>query len=179
VDNDKIKKLISLIETDNNPEAVHEMQTEGIHAGTRAFGQYGLMPITAQEMAAKGENDLLDKLIQKSEPQSVGQILADNPHKEEEYVDRLLKKIQEKSKGDLTEELIRWKHGQNLKKAKVREIKGRDQQLMKRIDDKIKQQSETEQEEPAIQIPEYNKIMEEMKQRDIIQSFPKLKERLK
>lgn len=179
--NSKIKRLLGAIESDNNPDAIHKLQKEGIHANTRAIGQYGIMPITAQEMATKNKGDVLDNIVVNAEPEAVEQILKDNPDKQDELVNKLLEKASKNSKGDLVNTLVRWKHGQNLTNDKVKAIKGRDEHLMNRIEDKLIEQSTLPSaiDNEPYTIPSLNEAINKPYKKPVLQSFPKLKRSLK
>jgi hypothetical protein len=112
------KKLMSAIESDHNPEAEHKPVPGDMHKGTSAIGQYGMMPVTLQDIARQlSDKTELDKLIQSADPTTVKEILQSNPQKYEQYSDVLAEKVLKKSQGDPQEAALKWRWGPSTKKS--------------------------------------------------------------
>lgn len=126
MDNSYFKKLLSFLESSNGTNTDHPEMTTGMHEGTKAMGEYGVMPITAQEVAKsrinKGEGSELDKIVQQADPRSVEEILQSNPEKYEQYVNSLSDKMLNKSQGNPEEAAMRWFAGPNSSPKRLRDI---------------------------------------------------------
>lgn len=48
-----IRQALSYLESTHNPDAEHPVVEQGVNAGHSAIGEFGVMPITAKEFAAK------------------------------------------------------------------------------------------------------------------------------
>lgn len=109
---------MSAIESDHNPEAEHTPVPGEMHQGTSAIGQYGMMPVTIQDIARQIQNKSeLDKIVQEADPKQIEEILQSNPQKYEQYTDILADKVLKKAKGDPEEAALKWRWGPNTKQT--------------------------------------------------------------
>ena len=92
MDRERFKRLISILESSGGKQLQHKPMSSGIHEGTKAMGEYGLMPNTAQQLARsninKGQGTPLDEVIANIDPSQIEEVLKDNPAKYQEYIDR-------------------------------------------------------------------------------------------
>jgi hypothetical protein len=116
---DFLKKM-SQIESSGGKNLDHPVITDSksIHAGTKAVGEYGMMPLTAQEM---------DKRFKTNELQGMDKVeaqeyLEQNP----ELVDRLAKSMASKlveEHGEGEDSNYMWQHGHNKAPSKEKVAK--------------------------------------------------------
>lgn len=110
-DPDQFLKDMSMIESSGGINTNHPEIKHGIHAGSSAVGEYGLMPNTVDEMIKRykvlpeeyeglSTEELRDKLT---------------PDKEKEIATALAKHILNRQKGDLERSAYSWQYGHNLK----------------------------------------------------------------
>lgn len=118
------KKVLSELESSGGINTEHKTITSGIHKGTSAKGQYGLMLNTAKEMAkrkAKKDNADLELLNIQSDDEFES-YLQKYPQKYDEMVNRLVNHVWQKSVGDIPTAATMWRWGHNLSKEKAEEI---------------------------------------------------------
>lgn len=144
-----LRKLFGAIETDQNPDAEHEVVKSGIHKGTRALGEIGLMPQTSKLLANRSVRDTggsnLDKIISQAPVKNVNALLEQNPEKYEQYGESLLNQVSNSSNGDPVAAYFRWRWGQNLSDEQVNNLKKQNPDVIQRINDKILEQHSSSQ----------------------------------
>lgn len=115
---ERVKKFLekmSQIESSGGQDLDHPVITDpkSIHSGTKAIGEYGLMPLTAKEMDSRfGTNEL--KGMDKFEAQKY---LEQNP----ELVERLAKSMASRlvaKEGEGEDSNYMWQHGHNKRPSK-------------------------------------------------------------
>lgn len=156
------KKLMSAIESDNNPNAVHKPVPGEMHKGTSAIGQYGMMPITIQDIARQlSEKSELDKLIENANPNQVQEILQSNPQKYDQYSDLMAEKVLNKAGGDPMDAAMKWRWGPDSqeKLADHPEYK-------QRVNDKMNEVKRTEA--PLFGIPAMDELSDKNLDKDIL-----------
>lgn len=123
MDKMKFQQLLSLLESSSGKQMQHSPVETGMHEGTKAMGEFGIMPITAQELSKQDSNKSeLDKLIMGADPASIEEILASNPGKYQEYVDQMSNKVLDKSGGNAEEAAMRWLAGPNSSKRRIANV---------------------------------------------------------
>jgi hypothetical protein len=133
------KKLTSMIESDSNPDVIHPKMKSTMHKGTKAIGEYGLMPITAKDIVASKKNkDPLDEVIGNIDPTMIEEVLQDNPDKYNELIDSLMGKIVNKTI-DPVDASVMWRWGQNLSPERIENIKQENPEFLRRVEDKIRE----------------------------------------
>jgi hypothetical protein len=98
---------IGMLESSGGTNMEHPEVTKGINAGTSAVGQYGLMPLTAQDLDRQtGANQL-----QGLSKEDVAQKLKDDP----EFANRLAATLASKLVNNNPSETAayKWENGQN------------------------------------------------------------------
>jgi hypothetical protein len=115
---ERFKRIISHLESSGGKNLNHKMIKTGIHAGDRAIGEYGLMPLTIQDAAKmrinRGIGDELDKKIAKMSledaKKQIPEIIKQNPDIYEKYVDTLVDHVL-KRYGDERLAAFAWNQG--------------------------------------------------------------------
>lgn len=103
---DFLKKM-SAIESSSGQNTNHPTMQTGMHAGTHAVGEYGIMPLTAQDLDRQyGVNELQN--VDKFDAQSK---LEKDPELQERLVSTLASKLL--NKNDTETAAYKWENGQN------------------------------------------------------------------
>lgn len=125
MDSDKFKKLISFLESSGGTDTDHKTMASGMHKGTSAMGEYGMMPNTAQQMAKTNirdnKNTPLDDVVANIDPSQVEEVLSDNPNKTKEYVKAYMDKVLNSS-DSMKDASTKWMTGPNASDATVRRV---------------------------------------------------------
>lgn len=172
MDNKAFKKLIALIETDANPDAEHAMIGSGMHEGTRAIGDKGLMPATIKDLARESGSPF-DKLIQEADPEAIQEMLASNPEKYEQYASMMADKTTSDTPED---QAVKWRWGQNITPEQLEQIKKDNPQYLQRISDKIGEGG-LKSEMPQIAIPALQKAINAVPPKEVL--YNKIRSKLK
>lgn len=155
---EQFKKLVSALESSDNPEVRHPAATKGVSKGDTAIGQHGLMPNTVKELANRArlsnEQYPSDETILNADNSQIGEMLQNNPELMKLYVDRLSKHVMEKSNDNPENAYMRWLYGHNLPDERIQQVKKKDPETLQRIRDVIEQKHMMSQQPDAIQIPE-------------------------
>lgn len=107
-------KIQSMIESSGGRDLNHVPITQGIQAGTRAYGKYGLMPNTVAEMAHRYGKDNPDySELQNLDPETISDRLEQNPDLEERAAQDLAKKVLTQQQGDEASASHAWQFGSN------------------------------------------------------------------
>lgn len=123
MDKARFQQLLSLLESSGGKQLEHQPVEGGMHEGTKAMGEFGLMPITAQELSKQNpEQSELDKLIMNADPSSVQEILASNPGKYKQFIDQMSQKVLDKSGGNAEEAAMRWLAGPNSSQRRISNV---------------------------------------------------------
>lgn len=139
MDKSTFKRLLSLLETSGGTQMDHNPVDEGMHAGTSAIGEYGMMPKTIQDLAKSNpQKTELDKIIQGADPTSVDEILQSNPDKYNQYANQMSDKVAAKSKGDAEDAAMRWLAGQNSSSRRIASVSDDNPGRVAKIDDFMK-----------------------------------------
>jgi hypothetical protein len=138
--------LTSMIESSSGRNLRHKKMKDGLHAGERAVGQYGLMPNSIEEMTRRiGKNiDPRIKEIMSREDldsQQKADLIAANPELERIITDKMYDHLNSRYKGD--EELMNygWQYGHNtplkdIDRSKVEKVERTEK--FRRLKGKIK-----------------------------------------
>lgn len=98
-------KKISALESSSGRNLAHKEMDSGVHKGTAAVGEYGLMPLTAQDLDRQYGVDELDGLS----PEEVKAKLKENPGLAKRLVETMASQL---LKGNNSEEAAyKWEHG--------------------------------------------------------------------
>jgi len=152
------KKLISAMESSDNPDVKHPPVKKGVNKGDTAIGQYGLMPNTIRELANRaeksGQETISDDIIQSSSNLQIEDMLKNRPELMDLYVNRLMKHVMDKSKNNPEEAYLRWLYGHNLPDNRIQRLKKSDDKTMKRMRDIINTKHLMSEQPDLLQIPE-------------------------
>lgn len=100
-------KKMSLIESSGGKNTDHPEVTTGVNAGTSAVGDYGIMPLTAQNLDKKyGINQLQDM-----NPDEVSDKLSDNPELQQRLAETFASKLLSQNPTETA--AYKWQYGQN------------------------------------------------------------------
>jgi len=158
MDISKFKKIVSSLESSDNPDVRHPAATKGVNRGDIAIGQHGLMPNTVKELANRArlsnEQYPSDEAILGANNSQIPEMLQNNPDLMKLYVDRLSKHVMDKSKGNPEDAYLRWLYGHNLPDSRVKDIKETDPETVQRITDIINQKHLMSEPENLLEVPE-------------------------
>lgn len=116
MDRNKFKKLISFLESSSGKDTDHKLMASGIHRGTSAMGEYGMMPNTAQHMARVNIRDKkstpLDEVVANIDPSQIEEVLSSNPNKTKEYVNAYMDRVLNSS-NSMKDAATKWMAGPN------------------------------------------------------------------
>lgn len=98
---------IAYLESSSGRNTNHPLVTSGLNAGTNAVGNYGLMPLTAQDLDKNtGVNQLQDM-----EPGDVQEKLKQDPELTKRLAATMASKLLQKNPSDVA--AYKWEQGQN------------------------------------------------------------------
>lgn len=113
----KFLEKIKMIESSGGIDLNHKPMTEGIHQGHSAYGSYGLMPNTIQELVnRKKQQEPLDseyKKIDKEDPNYIKAVLHGNPELEQALAKQLAERLLQRTAGDEEKAAYGWNMGHN------------------------------------------------------------------
>lgn len=111
---EKIKQL----ESSGGTNTDHEVLQNGIHKGQSAYGSYGLMPNTVQELVnrARMSGQMPDqyKDLNNKNPDQIKQVLDLHPELQDRLAGDLGRRLLDKTGGDEDKAAYGWKMGHNL-----------------------------------------------------------------
>lgn len=134
----KFLEKIKMIESSGGIDTNHPEMTHGIHKGQSAYGSYGLMPNTQQEILNRirlksgGLDPDLQK-IYKEDPDYVKAVLSARPDLEERLAQELAEKVISDSKGDEEIAAYKWNMGHNLPSDRITPEKLDNSEYVKRF----------------------------------------------
>lgn len=138
-----LKTLIDAMESSGGQDIDHRSIKSGIHRGTAAVGESGLMPETARLMAKRNIRDNkaseLDKLIAATSVGGIPQILKDNLDKYQEYRDALIKQVNASSQGDPVDAYTRWLHGQAIGNDRLKTLQATHPGIEEKVNQRIEE----------------------------------------
>ncbi len=110
---------IKMIESSGGININHPEMTSGIHNGQSAYGSYGLMPNTIQELVnrSKIETGKLDpdyQHLRNEDPEFVKTVLGARPDLEDRLASQLAERLLQRSGGDEEKAAYGWNQGHNL-----------------------------------------------------------------
>lgn len=114
----KFLQVISQLESSGGQNVDHTTMKSGIHANDAAFGSYGLMPNTIQDVAKRLSR--LNKLDPDTQPletldkEQYGEYLRSNPVAEQKVADFLARNLLARMGGDELRSAYAWHNGSNL-----------------------------------------------------------------
>ena len=114
----KFLEKIKLIESSGGSNTNHDEIQHGIHKGHSAYGSYGLMPNTIQELinrqkqAGPLQQDF--KNIDQEDPNFVKAVLSARPDMERQLAEQLAEKLLNKTQGNEEMAAYGWNQGHNL-----------------------------------------------------------------
>jgi len=110
---------IAQIESSGGQNVDHKQAQHGIHAGTSAYGQYGLMPNTIQEIINRERlaGNMSPELqgLYKQDQNVVKEKLSQNPQIEQMLASRLLNR----HSGNDVSAAFAWNQGSNLQPSEI------------------------------------------------------------
>jgi len=105
-------ELIAALESAGHTQRIHDLQTSGVHAGTRAVSSYGLMPVTLREVAGKHkpmkDSELGKQINKTADPLEINAITKDRK-KDDELANHVWNYAQsrlQKNKPDLSKDQL-------------------------------------------------------------------------
>lgn len=104
---------IAQIESNKGQNTNHPVIQHGMHRGMHAIGQYGLMPLTAQELA-KNSQDPNIALLAHSSPDQLTQQLQQHPEIQQKLAEQLAQQVLQRQHGDPLRAAYAWNQGHNL-----------------------------------------------------------------
>lgn len=116
--NKPLLDLMSWMESSKRQNMQHPTVVKGPLKGQTAFGEYGLMPGTVQELIKakpETERDEADKAMLEAPTNAINEYLREYPEKEREYASRFADKIKTKLGVENPEDVATsWLYGHNL-----------------------------------------------------------------
>lgn len=114
---------IRMIESSGGIDTDHETMQSGIHKGSSAYGQYGLMPNTIREFAKRvrmaKENNPDAISLEKSEDELIKQKLQENPELEQYFAQKVAEHVLKRQAGDEERAAYSWNQGHNLPSERI------------------------------------------------------------
>lgn len=105
---------IAHLESSSGKNTNHRPITKGIHGGTAAVGEHGLMPLTARNIARNSRNPILKPLVGLP-PAEVATLLSENEEMAKEAAREYAWKLYRKFQGDQKAMAYGWRMGPNRK----------------------------------------------------------------
>lgn len=113
----KFLEMIRMIESSGGKDINHPEISSGIHEGQSAYGSYGLMPNTIQELVNRKKLEQpLDqeyKKIDKEDPHYVKAVLHGNPELEQTLAKQMAERLLQRTGGDEEKAAYGWNMGHN------------------------------------------------------------------
>lgn len=123
---------ISQIESSGGKDLNHQEIQNGMHAGTSAIGQYGLMPVTVQDLAKKASNAQVRELTRLPASEVQKRIVA-SPDIEHELARKLAERVLSKNHGDQEMAAYAWNQGQSLSPEQIQARKYQDSNYVQKF----------------------------------------------
>lgn len=130
-------KHISQLESSGGKNTNHKVMKHGIHAGTSAVGQYGLMPLTIKDLAKAHKKPEINRLA-RMPASEIQQIVKTNPDVEYQIAEHLARKVLRKQAGDQDKAAFSWNQGHNLSPEEIERRKYLEHDYVKKFQ-KLKQ----------------------------------------
>jgi len=114
---DNFLNTISMIESSGGKNTEHKLITSGSQKGTRAFGNYGLMPRTVHDLANRMKRDAPDNPYSnysKMTHQQISQSLKENPDHQHVFGKYMANHLYDKFNGDENKMAYSWIMGHNI-----------------------------------------------------------------
>lgn len=128
-------KNISKVESSGGKDFSHDEMKQGIHAGHRAIGRYGLMPNTVGEVLNRMRiNGTLTPELQslrEADPSSLKEILETNPQLEDQIAEELADRVLERQQ-DENMAAYSWNQGHNLTPDRIAEMPYQDSDYVRK-----------------------------------------------
>lgn len=126
---EKFKRIISQLESSGGKNTKHATMKTGMHKGSTAIGQYGLMPLTIRDIAQmrvrKGQADELDQQIAnmsvEQAKQAIPKLISENSPEYEKYADTLSEHVLGRY-GDMEKAAVAWNQGHYSSPEKIQQI---------------------------------------------------------
>jgi hypothetical protein len=112
---------VSGVESSFGRNTKHKMMESGIHAKTSAYGNYGLMPKTINELANRMDKDNPLKTYNKMTPDQVKESLNKNPDHQHQFAKYMANHLYDKHGGDENKMAYTWTMGHNLETTSLDE----------------------------------------------------------
>ena len=110
---DDFLKPIRQVESNNGKNTNHRMIESGMHKGHRAIGDYGLMPLTVNEVVNRSGDKELEPLLGMG-PEEKKKYLEDNPGMQHKVAKNLAELVLKNNNGDFKKAAYAWNQGHNL-----------------------------------------------------------------
>lgn len=110
---DDFLKPIRQIESNNGKNTNHRMLESGMHKGQRAIGDYGLMPLTVNEVVNRSGDKELEPLLGMG-PEEKKEYLESNPGMQHKVAKNLAELVLKNNNGDFKKAAYAWNQGHNL-----------------------------------------------------------------
>lgn len=128
---------IKQIESSGGKDFSHDEIQSGIHAGTSAAGNFGIMPNTATELVGRMER--VGPLPQGLEqlktmpPDQIKSFIETNPDQEKQLAEYLAGHVLDKQQGDEEKAAYSWQYGHNLTPDKLQKRPYKDSDYVKKF----------------------------------------------
>lgn len=119
--------IISQIESSGGKNVNHKPMTEGLHAGTTAYGEFGITPNTTKDVVNRLNS--IDKLSDNTSPiyamptEKINDYLKQNPEAEREIASFLARNLLARHKGNDEAAAYSWNMGSSLTPEQITEDK--------------------------------------------------------
>ena len=128
-DREKFKRIISQLESSGGKNTKHATMKSGLHKGSTAIGQYGLMPLTIRDVAQmrvrKGQADELDQKIASMSVEEakslIPSLISENSPEYEKYADTLSEHVLGRY-GDMEKAAVAWNQGHYSSPEKIQRL---------------------------------------------------------
>lgn len=126
VDNPEFLKWLEIqrqVESGGDKQAIHRTMDSGLHKGTRAVGDLGLMPISAQTQAKRLKRDgklkVEFKPLLNSDPAKAQEYLIQHPEVADQISEELAREVYfNRAQGDPEKAAYKWNQGENTTPTK-------------------------------------------------------------
>lgn len=105
---------VSGVESSFGKNTKHKTMKSGIHANTSAYGNYGLMPKTINELANRMDKDSPLKSYNKMNPDQIKESLDKNPDHQHQFAKFMANHLYDKHGGDENKMAYSWNMGHNI-----------------------------------------------------------------
>ena len=126
LDEVKMQALLDVIrrlESTDGQNVEHKTMESGLHQGSSAIGEYGLMPNTVREIANRARKDKsltpeMD-MVSRMPEEAMKNHLNANPHIQRQFAEKMARRLMEKHMGSEEKVAEAWLKGHNIPTEKL------------------------------------------------------------